>query len=121
MAIPLIVAPLAGIVALAAAGVLARGILKAPTGDARMVEISDAIKQGALAYMNRQYKTIAVVAAVLIAVFLAVAVTRDSQSEQVEWGWTTAGFAVGATFSAIAGYIGMNISVRANVRVAQAA
>jgi K(+)-stimulated pyrophosphate-energized sodium pump len=119
--IPLIVAPLAGVVALLAAAVIARGLLKAPTGDARMVEISDAIKQGAMAYMNRQYKTIAVVALVLVAVFAAVAVTRDQAADKTEWVWTTVGFAVGAIFSAIAGYIGMNISVRANVRVAQAA
>src|SRR5688572_17565504 len=99
MAIPLIVAPLAGVVALLAAGVLARGILKAPTGDARMVEISDAVKQGAMAYMNRQYRTIAVVALVLVAVFAAVAVTRDQAAEKTEWLWTTVGFAVGAIFS----------------------
>ncbi|HJQ93804.1 MAG TPA: sodium/proton-translocating pyrophosphatase, partial [Candidatus Thermoplasmatota archaeon] len=121
MAIPLIVAPLAGIVALVAAGFLARTIVKAPAGEPRMVEISDAIKSGAMAYMNRQYKTIAAVAAVLVLVFLAVTFTRDSDAEQTEWVWTTAGFVVGALFSAIAGYIGMNISVRANVRTANAA
>src|SRR5215210_7517556 len=119
--IPLIVAPLAGIVALVAAAFLARTILKAPAGEPRMVEISDAIKSGAMAYMNRQYKTIAAVAAVLVAVFLAVTFTRDTGAEQTEWVWTTAGFVVGALFSAIAGYIGMNISVRANVRTANAA
>ena len=119
--IPLIVAPLAGVLALVAAAILARGILKAPTGDAKMVEISDAIKQGAMAYMNRQYRTIAVVAAVLMALFLAVAFTRAEAADKTEWLWTSAGFAVGAFFSAIAGYIGMNISVRANVRTANAA
>src|SRR5688572_913058 len=119
--IPLIVAPLAGIVALVAAAFLARTILKAPAGEPRMVEISDAIKAGAMAYMNRQYKTIAAVAAVLVLVFLGVTFTRDTDAEQTEWVWTTAGFVVGALFSAISGYIGMNISVRANVRVANAA
>ncbi|HUR24648.1 MAG TPA: sodium-translocating pyrophosphatase [Candidatus Thermoplasmatota archaeon] len=119
--IPLIVAPLAGIVALVAAAFLARSILKAPAGEPRMVEISDAIKSGAMAYMNRQYKTIAAVAAVLVLVFLAVTFTRDTDAEQMEWVWTTVGFVVGSLFSAIAGYIGMNISVRANVRVANAA
>jgi K(+)-stimulated pyrophosphate-energized sodium pump len=121
LAIPLIVAPLAGLLALAAAGVLARSILKAPTGDAKMVEISDAIREGAMAYMNRQYRVIAIVAAVLMAVFLGVAMTRDVAEDKTEWLWTSAGFAVGALFSAIAGYIGMNISVRANVRTANAA
>jgi K(+)-stimulated pyrophosphate-energized sodium pump len=119
--IPLIVAPLAGVIALAAAAVLARGILKAPAGEPRMVEISDAIKSGAMAYMNRQYKTIAAVAAVLVVVFAAVTFTRSDPAQRTEWLWTTVGFAVGAVFSAVAGYIGMNISVRANVRVANAA
>ena len=119
--IPLIVAPLAGIVALVAAAFLARSILKAPAGEPRMVEISDAIKSGAMAYMNRQYKTIAAVAAVLVLVFLAVTFTRETGAEQTEWVWTTVGFVAGSLFSAIAGYIGMNISVRANVRVANAA
>jgi K(+)-stimulated pyrophosphate-energized sodium pump len=121
MMIPLVVAPLAGLVALAAAGIIARGILKAPAGEPRMVEISDAIKQGAMAFMNRQYRTIAVVAAVLLVVFGLVAATRGDHASKMEWMWTTIGFAAGAIFSAIAGYIGMNISVRANVRVANAA
>src|SRR5688572_493375 len=119
--IPLIVAPLAGIVALVAAAFLARTILKAPAGEPRMVEISDAIKAGAMAYMNRQYKTIAAVAAVLVLVFLGVTFTRETAAEQTEWVWTTAGFVVGSLFSALAGYAGMNISVRANVRTANAA
>jgi K(+)-stimulated pyrophosphate-energized sodium pump len=119
--IPLIVAPLAGLVALVAAGFLARTILKAPAGEPRMVEISDAIKQGAMAYMNRQYKTIAAVAGVLVVVFLAVTFTRGTPAARTEWEWTTIGFVVGALFSALAGYIGMNTSVRANVRVANAA
>ncbi|MEA3137615.1 MAG: K(+)-stimulated pyrophosphate-energized sodium pump [Thermoplasmata archaeon] len=125
----IIVAPLAGIVALVAAAFLARTILKAPAGEPRMVEISDAIKSGAMAYMNRQYKTIAAVAAVLLVVFLAVTFTRDGplagqpwvDSDQAGWALTTVGFVVGSLFSALAGYAGMNISVRANVRTANAA
>jgi K(+)-stimulated pyrophosphate-energized sodium pump len=121
LAIPLIVAPLAGLLALAAAGVLARSILKAAPGDSKMVEISDAIKQGAMAYMNRQYRTIAIVAVILEVVFLAIAFTRGDADARAGWLWTAIGFGTGALFSAVSGYIGMNISVRANVRVANAA
>ena len=113
----IILIPLAAIAALVAAGVLARGILQAETGNPRMVEISDAVRQGASAYMNRQYSTILVVALVIIAVLVVVALAGGGEI----WWWTTVGFAVGALFSALSGYIGMNIAVRANVRVAQAA
>src|SRR5690606_24846693 len=113
--------PLAAIAALVAAGLLARGIMAAPTGNERMVEISDAVKQGAAAYMNRQYRTIAIVAVVIAALFAIVALTSDAAHDRTLWWWTTAGFLVGALFSAISGYVGMNVAVRANVRVAQAA
>ena len=86
-----------------------------------MVEISDAIKQGAMAYMNRQYRTIAMVAAGLLVIFLGVTFTRGDAAARTEWTWTTVGFVAGAILSAVAGYIGMNTSVRANVRVANAA
>ncbi|MCA1819772.1 MAG: sodium-translocating pyrophosphatase, partial [Halobacteriales archaeon] len=120
MDIPLYLAPLAGLLALVAAGIIARGILRMPTGEAKMVEISDAVRQGAMAYMNRQYRTIAIVAAALIAVLVVVTFTADAANRAM-WLWTTVGFVVGSLFSAIAGYIGMHISVRANVRVAHAA
>ena len=114
------VIPLTAVVALAAAYWLAQRILNAETGNERMVEISDAVKQGAMAYMNRQTRTISIVAAIIIGVFLLVTLFSGGEGRTL-WWWTTVGFAVGALFSAISGYIGMNIAVRANVRVAQAA
>ncbi len=115
-----IIIPLTALVALVAAFFLARQVLRAPTGDERMNSISDAVRQGAMAYMNRQYSTIAVVALIISVLFAAVALTQTGL-EAVNWWWTTIGFIVGAIFSAISGYVGMTVAVRANVRVAQAA
>jgi K(+)-stimulated pyrophosphate-energized sodium pump len=121
MDVLLILVPVAAVAALVAAWVLARSVLSAPAGNPRMNEIAAAVRQGAGAYMNRQYRTILVVAVVIAALFALVALTRGDAHETEMWWWTTIGFGVGALFSAISGYVGMNVAVRANVRVAQAA
>lgn len=116
----LILTPLAAIIALLAAYVLARGVLKASTGNETMNEIADAIREGAGAYMNRQYKTITWVAFAIVVVFALISLLQEGQAATT-WWWTTVGFAVGALFSALSGYAGMTIAVRANVRVAEEA
>jgi K(+)-stimulated pyrophosphate-energized sodium pump len=85
-------------------------VLGKPAGNETMQRIAAAVQEGAKAYMNRQYGTIALVG---LALFVVVGLALD-------WA-TAAGFAIGAVFSALAGYIGMFVSVRANVRTAEAA
>ena len=99
-----------GVVALIYGIITSGQVLRAPAGNQRMIEVAAAIQEGASAYLRRQYTTIAivgVVVAVIVGAFLGLL--------------SALGFVIGAVLSGVAGFIGMNISVRANVRTAEAA
>ena len=99
-----------GVLALLYGAFTIRSVLSLSTGNEKMVQIASAIQEGARAYLNRQYQVITLVGLVILAI--------------LTWllGWHVAvGFLIGSVLSGLAGYIGMNVSVRANVRTAEAA
>ena len=104
------VIPIAGLVGLLVAGILSWQIFRKDTGTPEMKAIGDAIREGAMAYLARQYKTIAVISAILGVVIIF----------GINWQ-TGVAFLMGAFFSALSGYIGMYVSVNSNIRTASAA
>ena len=114
----ILVAVICGLIAVIYGVLLIRWLLALPAGDELMQSVAGAVQEGAKAYLARQYRTIAMVGVVVFAVLLvALGLGKDWT-----YGWHAAvGFVIGACLSAAAGYIGMMVSVRVNVRTAEAA
>jgi K(+)-stimulated pyrophosphate-energized sodium pump len=110
MSIYLLFAIICAVIAIVYGLLLAKSILKKSAGNEKMQSISNAIAEGAKAYLNRQYKTIGIIAVVLFAILWPTLGINSAL-----------GFVLGAVLSALAGYVGMNVSVRANVRTTEAA
>jgi K(+)-stimulated pyrophosphate-energized sodium pump len=124
MVLPVVL--LISLLSLVVAGFLARQVLSADTGKAEMRAISDAIREGAQAFLRRQYRTIALLAVVMALVIFGFYFFNREVKNIAEMGHGTAwkvtfSFLVGALCSALAGYIGMFVSIRANIRTATAA
>ena len=99
-----------GALAVLYAFLMVRSVLAAPMGNEAMQKIAQAIQEGAKAYLNRQYQMISMIGAVIFVALMALL-----------GPYVGIGFLIGAVLSGVAGYVGMNISVRANVRTAEAA
>ena len=114
----MLLAVICGFVAVIYGVLLIRWLLALPAGDEVMQRVSGAVQEGAKAYLGRQYRTVAMVGVVVFVILLvALGIGKDWT-----YGWHAAvGFVVGAVLSAAAGYIGMMVSVRVNVRTAEAA
>ena len=115
----LFVAPLLGLAALVFAFVLAQRITKADPGNERMKELGKAIHDGAMAFLNREYRTL-IIFVIVVAAALTVGIGA-AQKDYIEGFYTAVCFIVGAVFSALAGNVGMRIATKANTRTAQAA
>ena len=111
-----IVVAVIALLALVVAAVLVREVLAASEGTARMKEIAAAVQEGASAYLNRQFKTLAIFAVIVF--FVLFVLPADTTGERIG---RSIFFLVGAVFSGITGYMGMWLAVRGNVRVAAAA
>lgn len=108
----IVFALIAGALGVAYALITAAWVTKQPAGNDRMQEISNAVKEGAYAFLAREYKTVAIVAVILFIIIAAVPALGM---------WTAIGFIIGTIGSALAGFVGMWVTVRANVRTTQAA
>ncbi|NLI73411.1 MAG: sodium-translocating pyrophosphatase [Euryarchaeota archaeon] len=111
--------PIAGILGLLFAGYLTRTVFRKDTGTPEMKDIGDAIREGAMAYLARQYKTIAVIS-VILAVIITVGMGMQYDN-MMRGAFVGSAFLLGAFFSALSGYIGMFVSVSSNIRTASAA
>lgn len=107
-----LIVPIAGVIALIFAGALTRYILRKDMGSPEMAAIGEAIREGAMAYLARQYKTIAIVSVILGIIIMALIEPKP---------WVGTAFLMGAFCSALSGYIGMYVSVKSNIRTASAA